>query len=569
MTYFGIDIGTTNSGVALWNEKGDCPEMIHLEGVCRNFHEHQEIDLRYSIPSCVFINTNPSWKDRVGKLPFFQKRYFIGKQGLIGQEALQKDASLFRPQFIPAFKPYLARDAFRTLTKIKNKPYPVSRIATIFIRELFAHTRHYTGERPRYIAFSVPVDSYEPYRAQLKSIAENLGVKKFQFIDEPVAAAIGYGICIDEPQAILVIDFGGGTLDMALIEIKEQGSKMGRCQVIAKGGIPVGGNLVDSWIVEIFCKNQAYNLKSISTDPNILWWYRVMCEEACRVKESLYFRTRDTFFLSPPKEMQSFDARLYAKNKNLDKPMDFSRAELITLLEEKGLYSAFTSLLDQVINDAMDRGYREDELREVLMVGGSTLLPNIYPIIEQRFGRDRVRAWQPFNAVAYGACAYAANRFHKSDFITHDYAFITYDKENNKPEYNIIVPHRTPFPTAQDFWKRQLTPTCPLGEPERIFKLVICEIGRRHSHGQEFIWDSLGQLHTLNPEEDENRQLITPLNDKNPVLGYLNPPHQPSDKTARLEISFMVNEDRWLCTTVFDLKTKKYLLIKTPVIRLR
>ena len=94
-----------------------------------------------------------------------------------------------------------------------------------------------------------------------------------------------------------------------------------------------------------------------------------MCEEACRVKESLYFRTKNTFFLSPPKEMQSFDARLYAKNKNLDKPMDFSRAELITLLEGKGLYSSFMSLLDKVINDAKDKGYREDELKRSINGG--------------------------------------------------------------------------------------------------------------------------------------------------------------------------------------------------------
>ena len=59
----------------------------------------------------------------------------------------------------------------------------------------------------------------------------------------------------------------------------------------------------------------------------------------------------------------------------------------------------------------------------------------------------------------------------------HDYALLTYDRETRKPEHAIIVPRGTRFPTAPDLWKRQMVPTCSLGEPERLFKLVVCEIG--------------------------------------------------------------------------------------------
>jgi hypothetical protein len=226
------------------------------------------------------------------------------------------------------------------------------------------------------------------------------------------------------------------------------------------------------------------------------------------------------------------------------------------------------NLITRVFEGAALRGITEDMIDDVLMVGGSTLLPNVYSLVEKRFRRDRVRAWQPFNAVAFGAAAFAAGRFQKNDHITHDYAFVTYNKKNHEQEYNIIVPRGTAFPTKRDFWKRQLVPTCALGEPERIFKLVICEIGRSHSFNQEFVWDEKGDLYSMQGNSDDT-PLVVPLNESDPTLGYLNPPYYPSERGARVEISFMINEDKWLCSSVFDLKTRKYLLEDEPVIRLK
>jgi hypothetical protein len=58
------------------------------------------------------------------------------------------------------------------------------------------------------------------------------------------------------------------------------------------------------------------------------------------------------------------------------------------------------------------------------------------------------------------------------------------------------------------------------------------------------------------------------LNDSNPALGYLSPPHDPSDRRPRLEVSFGVNAERWLCATVTDLATRKRLMHEEPVVRL-
>ena len=202
------------------------------------------------------------------------------------------------------------------------------------------------------------------------------------------------------------------------------------------------------------------------------------------------------------------------------------------------------------------------------MVGGSTLLPEIYALMERRFGREKVRAWQPFHAVAYGGCVFASGHYNKADFITHDYAILTYNAKTHDPEHHVIIPRGTAFPTKTDPWKRQLRPTCALGEPEKIFKLVICELGRKHLLEQQFVWDPNGRLHALN-DDDDNETVVIPLNEDNPALGHLNPPYPPQDREPRLEISFGVNDERWLIATVYDLKTRKYLMKREPVIRIR
>ncbi len=395
-----------------------------------------------------------------------------------------------------------------------------------------------------------------------------MGIKRFKVIDEPVAAVIGYGLRIDEPKFVLVIDFGGGTLDIALVKVEEKISEKGRCKIIAKQGAPIGGSLVDAWIVKEVCTQLSYNIQKHSTDPNILWWYRAMLEEACRVKESLFVKPVETFYMCPPREFIRFEARLAMSKEKLEKPVDFSREELIALLDKNGLYSELEKMITSVLEKGYKKGISETKIQEVLMVGGSTLLSEVYPLLEKRFGRDKIRAWQPFDAVAYGACAFAAEHLTESDFIVHDYAFVTYNKKTHKVEYNIIVPRGTPFPTKDDFWRRQLTPTCSLGLPEKYFKLEICEIGKKHSMEQEFVWDHMGQLYTFKKDNDD-QLLIIPLNKENPTLGYLNPTHEPSDNSARLDISFMVDENRWLCVTVYDIKIKKYLNQNTPVLRLK
>jgi hypothetical protein len=240
---------------------------------------------------------------------------------------------------------------------------------------------------------------------------------------------------------------------------------------------------------------------------------------------------------------------------------------LIQVLREGGFYTALSASVERVLAEPPSGPLPAEEVDDVLMVGGSTLLPGVFPALEERFGRQRVRAWQPFEAVAFGAASFAAEKYGQRDFIVHDYAFLTHDPHTHEPVYTVVVPRGTPFPTPADLWKGQLVPTCSLGAPETMFKLVVCEIGRSDA-GRRFGWDAAGDLYKVGGKAGQDGRLVVPLNESNPTLGRLDPPHSPRDHRPRLEVSFGIDEDRWLVATVLDLQSQRLLIQEQPVVRL-
>ncbi|MFT7625716.1 MAG: hypothetical protein ACI9WU_004907 [Myxococcota bacterium] len=369
-------------------------------------------------------------------------------------------------------------------------------------------------------------------------------------------------------RMVLVVDFGGGTLDIALVALSSRGAQAGTSKVVAKAGRAIGGNLVDRWLLDECCDRLEFDLDETAFDWEQGLWFRLALAEARKLKEGVFFADSAMFTLAPPESVRAFHARM----RGGFAPINMTKKDVEETLAKRGLYDAVGQCLDEVFVQAELQGISRNSVDDVLMVGGSTLLPRIYPMFEQAFGRDKVRAFQPFEAVAYGAAAYAAHQFSQSDYVVHDYAIETYEAAadgTHKKRYTVIVPRGTRFPTSGPVWQRQLVPTCSMGVPERFFKLVVCEIGKDSGEERRFTWDSAGNLASLGGKtESGNVQVVVALNDGNPTLGMLDPPHPLSDRAPRLDVSFGVNGDRWLIATVKDLKAGRMLMDNEPVVRL-
>jgi molecular chaperone DnaK (HSP70) len=481
---------------------------------------------------------------------------FVGRRALIGRPALEKNEGLVHRSFVPGFKPGLMGDPMRPLALLGHEPVTAREAGHAFVRELLAEVKRTTGERIRDLTVTAPVAAFETYRAEVQQLLKRLGVRRVRFVDEPVAAALGYGISLSHERTLLVVDIGGGTMHVVLARLSPRGAAGGETMVLAKRGRPFGGQAVDGWVLQDLCRQLGYDAAALEgEDDDSRFWRRAMLAEACRVKEAVFFEESALCLVSPPPAGAPQRGGQRAR---------LTRERLTELLHENGFYRALTASLEEVVEQAR---VDSSAVEEVLLVGGSTLLPGVFPFFEERYGRQRVRAWQPFEAVVHGAAAFAAERMNTLDFIVHDYAFVTHDPKTGSAQHTVVIPRGTRFPTAPDLWKRQLVPTCSLGEPETIFKLLICEVARDHGAERRFVWDASGDLHKVGGTGGDSA-VVVPLNEASPTLGYLDPPHSPRDRRPRLEVAFGVNGERWLIATVRDLVAQKELMREEPVVRL-
>ena len=563
MGNWALDLGTTNTGLARWDEASGQPQLVELPRICRKPRGDDRLEAPALVPSVVELLPPGSLLDRLGTWPPLERLMLLGRTALIGRPALERNQGIADPAFVPGFKVALSSEPLRPLARVGRQVVTARLAARAFVRELLAEVKRETGRRIRELVVTMPVDAYEGYRADLEQILRSVGVRRLRFLDEPLAAALGYGLGLASERNVLVVDIGGGTMNVALVRLEAARLQHGRAEVLAKQGLPCGGNAVDSWILEHIGRRMGFALEDLSDQEEMRLWRRLMLAEACRVKEAVFVEPSAEFLLTPPGL-----SRRPRPGAPGAQPTQFTRDDLVQVLREGGFYAALSTSVERVLAEGPSGPVPAEAVHDVLMVGGSTLLPGVFPILEERFGRHRVRAWQPFEAVAFGAAAFAADKYAQVDFIVHDYAFLTHDPRTHQPVYTVVVPRGTTFPTPPDLWRGQLVPTCSLGAPETLFKLVVCEIGRADGSGRHFVWDAAGDLYKVGGKAGTDGRVVVPLNESSPTLGRLDPPHSPRDHRPRLEISFGVDRDRWLVATVLDLQTRRSLLDAQPVVRL-
>ncbi len=548
-TGWGLDLGTHNTLVSRWNPEEAHPEILDLPGISRRPQFQGDLTTPGVIPSATHIDDDGGILTRLSSLPWIAEHVAWGRRGFIGEQAIELNQGRPSAAFVPTFKHWLGRASLAPVAKSDGRSITAREVEEVYLRELFATVRREHGDVPDELVVTAPVEVFEGYRAEVAAILQKYGVNRVRWLDEPVAAAIGYGVGIGAERRILVVDAGAGTFHLALMSLPARGMEAGRADVLAKVGRPVGGNHVDGWILDDLLAGLSTQLPE--AEP---FWRQMLLDETRRVKEASYSRGRELFIFHP--EVQPLLAARRARGGSDEVWVDQDRIRGV--LEARGFFTMLQDALAELPQGPLDA------VDDVLLVGGSTLLPGVFPLFEERFGRDRVRGWRPFEAVALGAATFAAGAITMGDTLAHDYAIAVWSQGQVDPTYVPVIRRGTRLPTAPDHWRRQLVPTCAQGTPETFFKLVISELGAPRDDERLFGWDAAGKVRVLQGGEE---RLVVPLNEANPTLGTLDPPHLPGDKTPRLDVSFGVDADRWLVATVRDLKTDKVLLDAQPVVR--
>lgn len=235
-----------------------------------------------------------------------------------------------------------------------------------FIRKI--HDRK-TLVRPR-IVIGVPSGITEVERRAVRESAERAGAREVYLIEEPMAAAIGANIRVDEPAGNMIVDIGGGTTEVAVISLGG---------MVVSNSIRVAGDEMDEAIVQYAKK--AYNL---------------LIGE--RTAEEIKIKIGSAFKL--PKE-ETMEIKGRDALSGLPRTLKVTSEEIREALEEpvSAILSIISTTLEEtppeLSSDIVDRG--------IVMAGGGSLLQGLDQLISQSTGLPVVIAENPMTCVVKGA----------------------------------------------------------------------------------------------------------------------------------------------------------------------
>jgi len=341
----GIDLGTTNSAMAVM-EAGD-PEIV----------ENSEGDR--TTPSVVAFSEDG--------------------ERLVGKTA--KNQAVQNPdRTIQSIKRHMGDDYEVT---VDDESYTPEQISAMTLQKLKQDTEEYLGEEVERAVITVPAYFSDAQRQATKDAGKIAGLEVERIVNEPTAAAMAYGLDDESDQTVLVYDLGGGTFDVSILDLGG-----GVYEVVATSGDnELGGDDWDNAIIEHLAQEfEDEHGIDLREDRQALQRLKDAAEEA---KIELSSRKEATINL--PFIAAGDDGPISLET-------SLTRAKFESLTED--LLDRTTGPMKQAMQDA---DVDEDGIDEIILVGGSTRMPQVRDMIEEEIGIEPRRDVNPDEAVALGA----------------------------------------------------------------------------------------------------------------------------------------------------------------------
>lgn len=533
----GIDFGTSNTVVAAWDELRRESVLLHIPALGQ-YSELPAVSPQQ--PTFASVPVIPSLI-----------HYASDGQLWLGSEVLKKNLASSDRTF-SLIKRYIVNRSpvARCLNSQRISFYDAGRDFLLKIVQLAAAEIKTT--KPK-IAVSVPVESFEHYADWLSRVVESSGAGGFELIDEPSAAALGYGDQVESGRVCLIFDFGGGTLDVGVV-LFERSLEPGfgrNCRIIGKAGRDIGGSTIDTWLMKDALRRNDHGWDDSDTERTAAGLL-LQCRSA---KEELSYSDYAKVHIVNPESGRVLSA-------------SWNRTEFEALLNEYKAADHIDRTLGRAIKSAEDRGYKNSDIDAILMIGGSSLIPFVRKTLTEIFGSDKIKLDRPLDAVARGAATFAAG-VQIYDHIQHDYAIRWIDPQTGDYAYRVIVRRGTPFPTRYPVARVTIKATNP-GQTE--LGLAIFEQGQREVDSEkldiELIFDASGQLRVIPVTKDEqDRRSAFWVNEKSPTFLRACPPASRGE--PRYAAEFSIDRQKRLLITARDLVTGRVTHREYPVIKLR
>ena len=271
--------------------------------------------------------------------------------------------------------------------EVGDKQFSPPEISAMILQKLRSAAEEYLGEKISQAVITVPAYFNDAQRQATKDAGRIAGLEVMRLVNEPTAAALAYGLDKKKDQTIVVFDFGGGTFDVSILEVGE-----GVVEVKSTNGdTQLGGDDLDQriirWIVEEFNKDQGIDL---SQDKMALQRLKEAAEKA-KMELST---TQETDINLP------FITADSAGPKHLN--MKLNRSKFEQLVED--VLQRLHVPCEQALKDA---GLKPEDVDEVVLVGGSTRIPQVQQIVKDLFKKEPHKGVNPDEVVAVGAAVQA------------------------------------------------------------------------------------------------------------------------------------------------------------------
>ena len=300
-------------------------------------------------------------------------------QILVGEPA-KRQAVLNPERTVMQIKRKMGTDYTVTIDK---KSYTPQELSAMILRKIRTDAEAFLGEPVSQAVITVPAYFNDNQRQATRDAGRIAGLEVMRLVNEPTAAALAYGLDKKGEGKICVLDFGGGTFDVTLMEMGD-----GVFEVVSTSGdTALGGmdmdNTVVRWAVEEFRREHGLD---VSNDRQAMQRIRDAAEKAKIELSSTLETTINLPFLAQKNE----------RPLHLEKRL--TRAKLEELVEP--VLARLESPIRQAFQDA---GWKYTDVKEVILVGGPTRMPVVGDRFEKVLGRKAERGVDPMQCVALGA----------------------------------------------------------------------------------------------------------------------------------------------------------------------
>jgi chaperone protein DnaK len=372
----GIDLGTTNSLVALGHESG--PEIIRRtpeggsdSGVVPSFAAFDPATGRITVgaPARAHAVENPT-------TTVFSIKRLMGK----GFADLEDELRFLPYRVVRRRTDQGGRDV--AAVEIEGRQFTPPEISAMILRELKSRAEAYLGHPVCKAVVTTPAYFDDAQRQATRDAGRIAGLDVLRIVNEPTAAALAYGLDRNENATLAVYDLGGGTFDVSILALRD-----GVFEVLSThGDTHLGGDDFDRCIIELVQSEIAEQFGVTIDSPAIKQLLRTFAEN---VKIEL------SEHQASPIQIDLGHGRRYDRM--------LSRREFEDMIEP-----LVQRTIDSVHHALADAGISPDGIDQVVMVGGSTRVPLVRRRVAEALGREPYTALNPEEVVALGAAVQAS-----------------------------------------------------------------------------------------------------------------------------------------------------------------